>query len=83
MALSLRRPLCKTALGHPIGPFELMDLTGIDVNYYVRTARYEETGDESQRPKQSVIEKFERGELGRKSGKSWYEYDAEGRRVHS
>lgn len=65
---------CKKALGHPIGPFALMDLTGIDVNYYVRTARYEETGDESHKPKKSVAERFERGEYGRKSGKGWYEY---------
>ena len=65
---------CKKALGHPIGPFALMDLTGIDVNYYVRMARYEETGDENQKPKQSVAERFERGEFGRKSGKGWYEY---------
>ena len=56
---------CKTALGHPIGPFELMDLTGIDVNYHVRMARYEETGDESAKPKKSVAEKYEKGELGR------------------
>ena len=65
---------CKKALGHPIGPFALMDLTGIDVNYYVRMARYEETGDDTRRPKQSITERFERGEYGRKSGKGWYEY---------
>jgi 3-hydroxybutyryl-CoA dehydrogenase len=71
---------CETALGHPIGPFALMDLTGIDVNYHVRMARYEETGDESQKPKKPVVEKFEKGELGRKTGKGWYEYDEQGRR---
>lgn len=72
---------CKTALGHPMGPFELMDLTGIDVNYYVRMARYEESGDEHQKPKKSVIEKFEKGEHGRKTGKGWYTYDEQGQRV--
>ena len=65
---------CKTALGHPLGPFELMDLTGIDVNYYVRMQRYEETGNPNQKPKKSVVEKFEKGELGRKTGKGWYDY---------
>ncbi len=65
---------CKTALGHPLGPFELMDLTGIDVNYYVRMQRYEETGNPNQKPKKSVVEKFEKRELGRKTGKGWYEY---------
>jgi 3-hydroxybutyryl-CoA dehydrogenase len=72
---------CKTALGHPIGPFELMDLTGIDVNYHVRMARYEETGDESVKPKKSVAERYEKGELGRKTGKGWYEYDEQGQKV--
>ncbi len=72
---------CKTALGHPMGPFELMDLTGIDVGYYVKMARFEESGDEADRPKTSVVEKFERGELGRKTGKGWYEYDEQGKKV--
>jgi 3-hydroxybutyryl-CoA dehydrogenase len=72
---------CKTALGHPIGPFELMDLTGIDVNYHVRMARYEETGDDSVKPKKSVAERYEKGELGRKTGKGWYEYDEQGQKV--
>jgi 3-hydroxybutyryl-CoA dehydrogenase len=71
---------CKTALGHPMGPFELMDLTGIDISYYVRQARYEETGNPSDKPRKSIAEKFERGELGRKTGKGWYEYDEKGRR---
>jgi 3-hydroxybutyryl-CoA dehydrogenase len=71
---------CKTALGHPMGPFELMDFTGIDVNYHVRMDRYEDTGDESMKPKKSVVEKYEKGELGRKTGKGWYEYDEQGRR---
>ncbi len=62
-------------LNHPIGPFALMDLTGIDVNYFVRMQRYQETGDPADAPKQSIAEKFERGELGRKTGRGWYTYD--------
>jgi 3-hydroxybutyryl-CoA dehydrogenase len=65
---------CMKALNHPIGPFALMDLTGIDVNYYVRMQRMQETGDPALGPKKSVIEKFEKGELGRKTGKGWYTY---------
>lgn len=72
---------CKTALGYPMGPFELMDLTGIDVGYYVKMARYEESGDPEDKPSQSVVDKFEKGELGRKSGKGWYEYDEYGKKV--
>ncbi|SFJ55023.1 3-hydroxyacyl-CoA dehydrogenase family protein [Thermoflavimicrobium dichotomicum] len=65
---------CMKALNHPIGPFALMDLTGIDVNYYVRMQRMQETGDPALGPKKSVIEKFEKGEWGRKTGKGWYDY---------
>lgn len=65
---------CRKALNHPIGPFALMDLTGIDVNYYVRMQRMQETGDPASGPRKSVIEKFEKGELGRKTGKGWYDY---------
>ncbi len=72
---------CKTALGHPMGPFELMDLTGIDISYYVRQARYEETGDPADKPRKSIAEKFEKGELGRKTGKGFYEYDENGKKV--
>jgi 3-hydroxybutyryl-CoA dehydrogenase len=71
----------REALGHPMGPFELMDMTGIDVNFYVRTARYEESGDEAQKPKRAVVEKFERGEFGRKTGVGWYRYDDAGKKL--
>ena len=71
---------CRTALGHPMGPFELMDLTGIDVSYYAQLARFEESGDPADRPSAGIAEKVERGELGRKTGKGWYEYDEAGRK---
>ncbi|WP_174731313.1 3-hydroxyacyl-CoA dehydrogenase family protein [Mesobacillus harenae] len=68
--------VCKKALNHPIGPFALMDLTGIDVNYLVRMQRYQETGDERDKPSRIVAEKVEKGELGRKTGKGFYNYEA-------
>ena len=34
---------CEKGLGYPMGPFRLMDLTGIDVNYYVRVERFAES----------------------------------------
>ncbi|WP_267930372.1 3-hydroxyacyl-CoA dehydrogenase family protein [Cytobacillus spongiae] len=66
--------ICRKALNHPIGPFELMDLSGIDVGYYVMEQRYQETGNEEDRPTPSMHEKVEQGHLGRKTGKGWYEY---------
>lgn len=65
---------CEKGLGYPMGPFRLMDLTGIDVNYYVRRDRYAESGDENDKPSPLVIEKFQKGEFGRKTGKGWYDY---------
>jgi 3-hydroxybutyryl-CoA dehydrogenase len=64
------------ALGHPVGPFALMDLTGIDVTYFVRLQRFEETGDEKDKPSKLIEEKVKRGELGRKTGKGFYTYTA-------
>ncbi|MBB3036245.1 3-hydroxyacyl-CoA dehydrogenase family protein [Hoyosella altamirensis] len=69
---------CRTALGYPMGPFELMDLTGIDIGYYTKQARYTESGDLKDAPSGSVTALVERGELGRKSGIGWYAYDADG-----
>lgn len=62
------------ALGHPMGPFRLMDLTGIDLAYYISMERYQETQDPVNKPSPVVVEKFVKGEWGRKTGKGFYEY---------
>ncbi|PSP73518.1 3-hydroxybutyryl-CoA dehydrogenase [Halobacteriales archaeon QH_9_66_26] len=54
--------------GYPMGPFELGDLTGIDIGYSVR----EEAGIENP---PLIEEKVEAEELGRKTGKGYYDYD--------
>ncbi len=64
----------KKGLRHPMGPFELMDFNGIDVAYNVRMQRYRETGDPLQRPARSIMERYEQGAWGRKTGKGWYTY---------
>lgn len=69
--------ICRKALSHPIGPFELMDLSGLDVGYFVMEQRYRETGDPGDKPFASVEEKVKKGELGRKTGRGWYEYNKE------
>lgn len=63
-------------LNHPMGPFRLVDLTGIDINYLNRQKKYEETGREEDRPPAFIVEKYQRGEFGRKTGKGWYTYDS-------
>ncbi len=65
----------KTALGHPMGPFELMDLVGLDVSHQIRLATFAETGDPADLPHPALTELVERGNYGRKSGKGWYSYD--------
>ncbi len=62
------------ALGHPMGPFRLMDLTGIDLHYDIAMERYRETGDPKDKPSPLIVEKVARGEFGRKSKKGWYDY---------
>ena len=69
---------CRTALGYPMGPFELMDLTGLDIGYHVKQARYAETGDPAHAPQRSLAERVERGDLGRKTGRGWYVYSESG-----
>lgn len=65
----------RTALRHPMGPFELMDLVGIDVAYLIRMAEYEQTGDPASLPHQAITELYEAGRYGRKTGRGWYTYD--------
>jgi 3-hydroxybutyryl-CoA dehydrogenase len=72
---------CRTALGYPMGPFELMDLTGIDIGYLTKQARFEQTGDPADAPSATVRAKVEAGHLGRKTGRGFYTYDEHGERI--
>ncbi len=63
------------ALGHPMGPFRLMDLTGIDLNYIAAYEHYRETGDPKDKPSPLIAEKFANKEWGRKTKKGFYNYD--------
>jgi 3-hydroxybutyryl-CoA dehydrogenase len=64
----------KGALGHPMGPLELLDMTGIDLEYHLGMERYRETGNPADRPSPGLIERYARGEYGRKTGKGFYDY---------
>lgn len=63
------------ALGHPMGPFRLMDFTGIDLSYYIGIERYQETRDPKDKPSPLVVEKFAKGEWGRKTKQGFYSYE--------
>jgi 3-hydroxybutyryl-CoA dehydrogenase len=62
-------------LGYPMGPFQLLDLTGIDLAYHVGMEKYEESGDPADKPSPTVVEKFNKGEFGKKVGKGFYDYE--------
>ncbi|UNK45190.1 3-hydroxyacyl-CoA dehydrogenase family protein [Arthrobacter sulfonylureivorans] len=64
----------KTALGHPMGPFELMDMVGLDVIDFIAQATYDETGTEADRPHPAITELVGQGRLGRRTGRGWYSY---------
>lgn len=63
------------ATGFKMGPFRLMDLIGNDVNLAVSTSIYEAFEKEPRfRPSQVQIEKVKSGDLGRKTGRGFYNY---------
>jgi 3-hydroxybutyryl-CoA dehydrogenase len=65
----------KLGLNYPMGPFELMDLTGIDIAHHVTEYFYKELNKESKWSVPSLMKSMVRaGRLGRKTGGGWYKY---------
>lgn len=61
--------------GFKMGPFELMDLIGIDINFAVTSSLYYSFFQDSKfRPSRIQQQKVLAGHLGRKTGKGFYEY---------
>lgn len=60
-------------LNYPMGPFRLMDLTGVDLSYLNMKRKLDETGVKSI-GMDILKEKYEKKEWGRKTGKGWYDY---------
>lgn len=65
---------CQMGLNHPMGPFMLGDFSGLDIGYNARKERYEETGDAQYKPAPSLERRVQRGDLGRKTGRGFYDY---------
>ncbi len=64
---------CKLGLGHPIGPFALMDLTSNDLNLKVGEVLYDTYGERF-KPRPILKQKVYANHLGRKTGRGWFNY---------
>jgi 3-hydroxybutyryl-CoA dehydrogenase len=65
----------KLGLNYPMGPFELMDLTGVDIALHVTEYLYNELNKESKWSAPTLLRSMMRaGKLGRKTGGGWYKY---------
>lgn len=64
----------RLGLGHPMGPFELNDFAGLDIGLAAATTLYENFKDPKWRPNLMMKKLVEAGDLGRKTGKGWYDY---------
>ncbi len=63
------------ASGFKMGPFKLMDLIGMDINLAVSQSLYDAFKSEVRfKPSAIQIEKVSKGELGKKTGKGFYQY---------
>ncbi|MGD8634743.1 MAG: 3-hydroxyacyl-CoA dehydrogenase NAD-binding domain-containing protein, partial [Anaerolineales bacterium] len=68
--------IARLGAGFRMGPFELMDLIGIDVNLAAMRSMYEQTfGEPRYRPQQIQVQKVQQGALGKKTGRGFYRYD--------
>jgi len=65
---------CVYGAGHPMGPFRLNDLTGIDLTYDVCMGHFLESGNPADLPSPSIVRKVTEGKFGQKTGEGWYSY---------
>lgn len=67
---------CRLAFGWPMGPMATMDLTGVDVLLHAASNIFDDTADPKFFPPELVRRMVAAGELGRKTGKGFFEYPA-------
>lgn len=62
-------------MNHPMGPLTLADFIGLDVCLHILEVLHDELGDDKYRPCPLLRRKVTAGQLGRKTGEGFFEYD--------
>lgn len=68
----------KLGLGYKMGPFELLDIVGLDLFYNVCMNLYDQLKDPRFFPPPVMLRRIHAGLLGQKSGKGFYDYQGKG-----
>ena len=63
--------------GHPMGPFKLGDLVGLDIRLAIAEYMYRETGNDLFKPSETLKRLVSEGKLGKKTGEGFYKWDKE------
>ena len=67
--------IMKLGMGHPMGPLMLADLIGIDICVNILHVLHHELKDDKYKPSKLLIDMVNKGELGKKTGKGFYNHE--------
>ena len=62
-------------MGHPMGPLKLADLIGVDVCVFILNVLFDELKDVKYKPSDILLKMVDNNELGKKTGKGFYNYE--------
>tara|TARA_B100000029_G_scaffold408373_1_gene409611 strand:+ start:1915 stop:2766 length:852 start_codon:yes stop_codon:yes gene_type:complete len=66
--------IMQLGMHHPMGPLALADLIGLDTVLHIMNTLYDGFKDEKYKPSKMLEDMVKRGELGKKTGKGFYDY---------